>query len=112
RGPGLTRGRTGRRGGRWKSRSVLSVLPGSMTTVTLTPYRRVLRQPGVTRLLVFATLARVPMMASGIVLTLHVVLTMHLGYAAAGLVGTTTTLGMAIGGPWRGRALDRVGLRK
>jgi predicted MFS family arabinose efflux permease len=80
--------------------------------MSLDPYRQVLRLPGVARLLVLATLARVAPVASGIVLTLHVVLTLHLGYAAAGLVGTATTVGMAVGAPWRGRAIDRVGLRR
>ena len=45
-------------------------------------------------------------------LTLHVVTTLGLGYAAAGLVATAATVGMAIGAPWRGRAVDRLGLRR
>jgi predicted MFS family arabinose efflux permease len=80
--------------------------------MSLTPYRRVLSRPGVPRLLVFATLARVPATAAGVVLTLHVVTTLRLGYAAAGLVATAATVGMAIGSPWRGRAVDRLGLRR
>jgi MFS family permease len=80
--------------------------------MSLIRYRRVLRLPGVTRLLAFALVARVPLVASGIVLTLHVVLTMHLGYAAAGLVGTAMTLGAALGAPALGRAVDTFGLRK
>ena len=35
-----------------------------------------------------------------------------LGYAAAGLVATSSTVGMALGAPWRGRAVDRLGLRR
>jgi predicted MFS family arabinose efflux permease len=80
--------------------------------MSLTPYRRVLARPGVLRLLLFATLARVPATAAGVVLTLHVVTTLRLGYAAAGLVATAATVGMAIGAPWRGRAVDRLGLRR
>jgi predicted MFS family arabinose efflux permease len=80
--------------------------------VNLAPYRSVLALPGVTRLLVFAILARVPQTASGVVLTLHVVTTLRLGYAAAGLVAAAGTAGMAVGAPWRGRAVDRVGLRR
>lgn len=83
-----------------------------MGGMSLDPYRQVLRLPGVARLLVLATLARIAPVASGIVLTLHVVLTLDRGYAAAGLVGTATTVGMAVGSPWRGRAIDRVGLRR
>jgi predicted MFS family arabinose efflux permease len=80
--------------------------------MSLAPYRRVLAHPGVLRLLVFAALARVPATAAGVVLTLHVVTTLHLGYAAAGLVATAATVGMAVGSPWRGRAVDRLGLRR
>src|ERR671939_705974 len=80
--------------------------------MSLTPYHRVLSRPGVLRLLLVATLARVPVTAAGVVLTLHVVLTLRLGYAAAGLVAAAATVGMAIGAPWRGRAIDRLGLRR
>ena len=80
--------------------------------MSLTPYRRVLARPGVLRLLLFSVLARVPATAAGVVLTIHVVTTLGLGYAAAGLVATSSTLGMALGGPWRGRAVDRLGLRR
>ena len=80
--------------------------------MSLTPYRQVLALPGVARLLLFAVLARVPQTASGVILTLHVVVTMRRGYGAAGLVAGVATVGMAIGGPWRGRAVDRIGLRR
>jgi len=80
--------------------------------VTLSRYRDVLRLPGITRLLVFAALARVPQAMAGIALTLHVVLTLDRGYAAAGLVGAAATVGQALGAPWRGRAVDRYGLRR
>src|SRR3954471_3254171 len=80
--------------------------------MSLTPYRRVLARPGVSRLLLFGVLARVPATAAGVVLTLHVVLTLGRGYAAAGLVATAAPVGMALGSPWRGRAVDRLGLRR
>jgi MFS family permease len=80
--------------------------------MSLTPYRRVLARPGVLRLLLFSVLARVPATAAGVVLTIHVVTALGLGYAAAGLVATSSTVGMALGGPWRGRAVDRLGLRR
>lgn len=83
-----------------------------MGSVSLAPYRHVLGLPGVPRLLIFAILARVPQTSSGVILTLHVVLTLKLGYGAAGLVATVATIGMGIGSPWRGRAVDRVGLRR
>ncbi len=80
--------------------------------MSMAPYRSVLSLPGVLRLILFGVLARVPMTAAGVVLTLHVVSSLGLGYAAAGLVATAATAGMAIGAPWRGRAVDRVGLRR
>jgi MFS family permease len=46
------------------------------------------------------------------VLTLHVVLTLHRDYGAAGLVGAAGTIGAAIGAPLAGRLVDAVGLRK
>lgn len=80
--------------------------------MSLAPYRTVLSLPGVLRLVLFSILARVPLTASGVVMTLHVVTTLDLGYGAAGLVATASTAGMAIGAPWRGRAVDRMGLRR
>jgi MFS family permease len=75
------------------------------------PYRQVLIRPGVRPLLVVALLARVAPTAAGLTLTLHVVLDLHRGYAAAGLVGAVSTVGIAIGGPLLGRFVDRRGLR-
>ena len=80
--------------------------------VPFAPYRRVLALDGVLRLLLFGVLARVPQTAAGVVLTLHVVNSLGRGWAAAGLVGTASTVGMAVGSPWRGRAVDRQGLRR
>jgi predicted MFS family arabinose efflux permease len=77
----------------------------------LTPYRAVLRLPGVRSLLGVGLLARVPSVAAGITLTLHVVLELDRGYAAAGLVGTAITVGAALGAPLLGRLVDRRGLR-
>jgi predicted MFS family arabinose efflux permease len=77
----------------------------------LDPYRQVLARPGVRPLLLVALLARVPATAAGITLTLHVVLDLHRGYAAAGLVGAVATIGMAVGAPVLGRFVDRRGLR-
>jgi MFS family permease len=77
----------------------------------LRQYRAVLALPGVTPLVVLALLARIPASAAAITLTLHVVLTLGLGYAAAGTVGAASTIGMAIGSPLLGRLIDRRGLR-
>lgn len=54
----------------------------------------------------------IPHTAAGLALTLHVVETLGRGYGAAGLVGAAATIGMAVGAPWRGRAVDRLGVRR
>src|SRR5689334_17794332 len=57
-------------------------------------------------------LARIPLAASGVTITLHVVLGLGRGYGEAGVVAAATTIGMALGGPLIGRLLDRRGLRQ
>ncbi|GIG08725.1 MFS transporter [Catellatospora coxensis] len=79
--------------------------------MTIEPYRKILGIPGVRALMLVGLVARIPVIAAGIILTLHVVNTMGLGYAQAGLVGTASTLGSAIGSPLAGRLIDRHGLR-
>jgi MFS family permease len=77
----------------------------------LGPYREVLAVPGLPPLILLSLASRVPASASAIVLTLHVVLTLDHGYAAAGTVGAASTIGMAVGAPLLGRLIDRFGLR-
>ncbi|WP_211362483.1 MFS transporter [Pseudonocardia cypriaca] len=92
-------------------------MPGStMGTVDadgtgLKAYRAILAIPGVGALTAVSFLARLPASAAAITLTLHVVLTLDQGYAAAGVVGAAATVGMAIGAPLLGRLVDRRGLR-
>lgn len=75
-------------------------------------YSDVLRLPGVLRLFLVALVARVPHATSGLVLTLHVVTALDEGYARAGVVAASMTVGVAVGAPWRGRLVDRLGLRR
>jgi len=75
------------------------------------PYRRVLALPGVRSLMLVALLARIPIIAGGFALTLHVLLDQGRGYGAAGLVGMASTVGSALGAPLLGRFVDRRGLR-
>ena len=82
-----------------------------MTTVTLAPYRRVLSRPSLRRTLVLGALTRAPMFATGILVTVHVVTTLGRSYVMAGLVAAAVTTAVAVSGPWRGRLLDRHGLR-
>ncbi len=81
----------------------------------LEPYRRVLARPGVRSLVLTTLLARVPVTAAGIVLTLHVVLGtgqggLGLGFTQSGAVAALSALGAAVGAPLVGRTIDRSGL--
>ncbi len=80
-------------------------------TSGIAAYRDVLRLPGVGAVTALAFGARVPATAVGITVTLHVVLTLGLGFAAAGLVAAAITTGMAVGAPVMGLLVDRYGLR-
>jgi predicted MFS family arabinose efflux permease len=79
--------------------------------MTLTPYRETLALRGIRSLLFVATLARIPITAGTVTLTLHVTQDLHLGYGPAGLVGAAFTIGNSIGAPVMGRITDRKGLR-
>lgn len=79
--------------------------------MTLTPYRETLALPGIRSLLIVATLARIPITAGAVTLTLHVVTDLHRGYGAAGLIGAAFTVGASLGAPVMGRFVDRRGLR-
>ena len=78
----------------------------------LDPYRRVLSVPAMRQALVLGILVRIPIFAGGVLLTLHVVQTLHRDYGAAGLVTAAATVCIAVSGPWRGRLLDTKGLRR
>ncbi|BCW10260.1 MFS transporter [Arthrobacter sp. StoSoilB3] len=75
-------------------------------------YKEMLSIRPVRRLLVVGMVARIPHSAAGVLLTLHIVLTLGQGYAAAGAAAAVMTIGIALGAPWRGRRVDMVGLRK
>lgn len=78
----------------------------------MSKYAEVLRATGVRSALVLGFVIRVPLWASFIVLTLHVVSTQGRSYSEAGLVSFAGTIAVAISGPWRGRKLDQVGVRR
>jgi MFS family permease len=79
--------------------------------VGIAAYRRVLASRDVRRVLALSFVIRIPLWASNVLLTLHVVTHLHRSYGAAGLVGAAATVALAVSAPWRGRRLDRVGLR-
>ena len=78
----------------------------------LDPYRRVLAVPAMRQALLLGILVRIPIFAGGVLLTLHVVQTLHRDYGAAGLVTAAATICIAVSGPWRGKLLDTKGLRR
>lgn len=75
-------------------------------------YKEMLSIRPVRRLLLVGMVARIPHSAAGVLLTLHIVLSLGQGYAAAGAAAAVMTIGIALGAPWRGRRVDMVGLRK
>ncbi|MBV7412699.1 MFS transporter [Dermabacteraceae bacterium TAE3-ERU27] len=80
--------------------------------MAISQYREVIRQPGATGILILGFLARIPFSTMGILLTLHIVTTLHRSYLDAGLVVAVSTIGSAISSPWRGRLVDTYGLRR
>lgn len=80
--------------------------------VQLSPYRDVLSHRDTREALVLGFFIRVPLWAAGVLLTLHVVASLDRSYGQAGLVTAASTVAIAISGPWRGRLLDQIGLRR
>lgn len=80
--------------------------------MSLAPYRGVLASSQARTIMALGILLRIPIFSAAVILTLHVVQTLGRSYADAGLVAAIATLGIAISGPWRGRLLDRHGLRR
>ncbi|QQS00963.1 MAG: MFS transporter [Austwickia sp.] len=79
--------------------------------MSLSPYRRVLAEAPLRLTLLLGVLVRIPVAAGGLILTLHVV-AMGRSYGEAGVATMILTTGLALSGPWRGRLLDRLGLRR
>lgn len=75
-------------------------------------YRAVLRLRDVRSVLLLGLVVRIPLWAANVVLVLHVVAHLDRSYGAAGLLSAVATIALAISGPWRGRRLDQVGLRR
>lgn len=74
-------------------------------------YADLARNQVVRRILLLGILIRIPLWAAGVILTLHVVTHLDRSYTEAGLVEMVFSVALAVSGPWRGRRLDRVGLR-
>ncbi|NNG40646.1 MFS transporter [Flexivirga sp. ID2601S] len=80
--------------------------------MSIKPYQRVLSVTDARRVLLLGFLLRIPIFSAGVILTLHVVGSLHRSYADAGLVAAGATIAIAVSGPWRGKLLDRMGLRR
>lgn len=79
--------------------------------MALAQYRAVLAIPGVRSFTLLMAFVRVPIAAVTMVLTLHVVIDLGRGYAAAGVAGAALTVGACLGGPVLGRIADARGMR-
>ena len=75
-------------------------------------YAEVWAIPAVRQVLLLGALCRIPMFGASVLLTLHVVQRLDPRYTAAGVIAMAATLAIGIAGPWRGRMLDRFGLRR
>ena len=80
--------------------------------VAFSGYARLWADRSVRTLFIAAFFARIPAMAAPLVFTLYVVDDLGGTYTQAGVVAAATTLGAAIGSPWRGRLIDRLGMRR
>jgi MFS family permease len=79
--------------------------------MSLYKYRKVLELPRVLPAILFMFVAGLPLTIMSLTLTLHVLTDLGRGYFEAGVVGTATALGFALGSPVLGRMIDKHGLR-
>jgi predicted MFS family arabinose efflux permease len=79
--------------------------------VRLDKYRKVFAVRGFRRVIALGFLAKLPIVAIPIILTLHVATGLDRGYGQAGLVIGAWTAGVTVGAPFQGRFMNRYGLR-
>jgi predicted MFS family arabinose efflux permease len=79
--------------------------------VRLDAYRKVFAVRGFPLVMALGLLAKLPIVAIPIILTLHVATGLDRGYGQAGLVIAAWTAGVTIGAPVQGRFIRRYGLR-
>lgn len=80
--------------------------------VAFSGYAQLWADRSVRTLFIAAFFARIPAMAAPLVFTLYIVDDLDGSYTRAGIVAAATTVGAAIGSPWRGRLIDRLGMRR
>lgn len=74
-------------------------------------YTRVLALPHVRALTIFSVLSKIPPAGAGVALVFHAVLTLRVGYAAAGALVALEAFGTALGVSMLGWISDRKGVR-
>ncbi|MGW6724344.1 MFS transporter [Nocardia sp. NPDC055029] len=74
-------------------------------------YRDVLAIGAVRNIVLLGALVRIPHFAGAVLLAVHVVETLHGSFLQAGTLAMVVTVCVAASGPWRGRLVDRFGLR-
>lgn len=79
--------------------------------VQLVKYRKVFAVKGFPVVMALGLLAKLPIVAIPIILTLHVATTLDRGYGQAGLVIAMWTAGVTVAAPIQGRFIQRYGLR-
>jgi predicted MFS family arabinose efflux permease len=79
-----------------------------MPSLSLAPYRALLRRPGTVRLVATSVLARMPSGMGALSLVLLVQSSTG-SFGLAGLVAGAFTIGISAGGPLQGRLIDRLG---
>jgi MFS family permease len=80
--------------------------------VAFSGYAQLWADRRVRALLIAAFFARIPAMTAPLVLTLFVVRELDAKFVMAGVVAAASTVGAGIGAPWRGRLIDRLGMRR
>jgi len=80
--------------------------------VPFATYQDLFKQRRLPTLFGIGLVVRLPHAAGGLVFTLHVVNTMGMNYFYAGLAATAAAVGWGIGSPWRGRLVDKKGVRR
>src|SRR4029453_1770018 len=79
-----------------------------MPSLSLAPYRALLRRPGTVRRVAASVVARMPAGMGALSLVLLVQSSTG-SFALAGLVAGAFTIGISAGGPLQGRLIDRLG---
>lgn len=75
-------------------------------------YAAVWRSRSVRQAVLLGALGRAPWFGATMILMLHVVGRLGESYSAAGILSAAFTVAVGAASPWRGRLLDRVGLRR